>query len=285
MTWKLRMSFCFLVAVVPGTMSEKAEQYGSPPPSIDQYIQRLIAAYPDHIAGRDGEFLVMKNGARFPISDGRTDKTFSELIEHPDVDDMFYRNYPPPDAPIAAPPKDSDPGRVRYEPLFLAMYGDCKKEDIQKSFREIAWLPSHGRHKVEMTTVNGVDKALEQVSFELDNLPMSMIKYVIPTSGTYNCRRVEASGVKSMHSYGAAIDINTKYADYWRWAAKNQPLHWSNKIPPKVVEIFRKHGFIWGGYWYHFDTMHFEYRPELLSAIAAPPESPVPPNLSDIHRN
>jgi hypothetical protein len=24
------------------------------------------------------------------------------------------------------------------------------------------------------------------------------------------------------------------------------------------------HGFIWGGYWYHYDTMHFEYRPELL---------------------
>lgn len=25
-----------------------------------------------------------------------------------------------------------------------------------------------------------------------------------------------------------------------------------------------KHGFIWGGCWYHYDTMHFEYRPELL---------------------
>ena len=23
-------------------------------------------------------------------------------------------------------------------------------------------------------------------------------------------------------------------------------------------------GFIWGGRWYHYDTMHFEYRPELL---------------------
>jgi hypothetical protein len=28
------------------------------------------------------------------------------------------------------------------------------------------------------------------------------------------------------------------------------------------VEIFERHGFIWGGKWYHYDTMHFEYRPE-----------------------
>ncbi|MEJ2663631.1 MAG: M15 family metallopeptidase, partial [Spirochaetia bacterium] len=27
---------------------------------------------------------------------------------------------------------------------------------------------------------------------------------------------------------------------------------------------FEKYGFIWGGKWYHYDTMHFEYRPELL---------------------
>src|SRR5262245_1812136 len=28
---------------------------------------------------------------------------------------------------------------------------------------------------------------------------------------------------------------------------------------------FEKYGFIWGGHWYHYDTMHFEYRPELLA--------------------
>jgi D-alanyl-D-alanine carboxypeptidase len=26
----------------------------------------------------------------------------------------------------------------------------------------------------------------------------------------------------------------------------------------------RSYGFIWGGKWYHYDTMHFEYRPELM---------------------
>jgi hypothetical protein len=37
-----------------------------------------------------------------------------------------------------------------------------------------------------------------------------------------------------------------------------------NRMPMEIVEIFEKHGFIWGGKWGHFDTMHFEYRPELL---------------------
>jgi hypothetical protein len=34
----------------------------------------------------------------------------------------------------------------------------------------------------------------------------------------------------------------------------------------EIVLTFERHGFIWGGKWGHFDTMHFEYRPELLQA-------------------
>ena len=30
------------------------------------------------------------------------------------------------------------------------------------------------------------------------------------------------------------------------------------------VRVFEKHWFIRGGRWHHYDTMHFEYRPELL---------------------
>lgn len=48
-----------------------------------------------------------------------------------------------------------------------------------------------------------------------------------------------------------------------------------NRIPADVVQAFERHGFIWGGRWYHYDTMHFEYRPELL-ARADVVERPVP---------
>jgi hypothetical protein len=35
-------------------------------------------------------------------------------------------------------------------------------------------------------------------------------------------------------------------------------------VPTSVVEAFERHGFVWGGKWLFFDTMHFEYRPEVL---------------------
>jgi hypothetical protein len=37
-----------------------------------------------------------------------------------------------------------------------------------------------------------------------------------------------------------------------------------NRVPYEIVEIFERHGFIWGGKWGHFYTMHFEYRPEFF---------------------
>jgi len=33
-------------------------------------------------------------------------------------------------------------------------------------------------------------------------------------------------------------------------------------MPQSVVDAFERQGFIWGGKWNHYDTMHFEYRPE-----------------------
>ena len=37
-------------------------------------------------------------------------------------------------------------------------------------------------------------------------------------------------------------------------------------LPDEIVAAFERHGFIWGGKWAHFDSFHFEYRPELIRA-------------------
>ena len=79
-----------------------------------------------------------------------------------------------------------------------------------------------------------------------------------------------ASAVRrlSAHSYGIAFDIAVPYSDYWKWrnpkAGETTRIKYANRIPRQIVEIFRRHGFIWGGAWYHYDTMHFEFRPEIL---------------------
>jgi hypothetical protein len=240
------------------------ELYGTPPPGVDARIEILVKSYPDWITGRDDKFLLMKDGRKFQISDGKATKTFDELLEHPDIDDMFYAPYPVGSAP-KQPARNSDPGRVRFEPLLVAMYGDCKKNELTKNLRPVDWLPRHAGGRVSITKVNGVDSALEAVSRELDGLPNELIKYLKPTSGTYNCRSVAGTNVRSMHAYAAAIDINSKYSNYWRWGSAQGEPKWQNQLPIEIVRVFEKHGFIWGGYWYHYDTMHFEYRPELLS--------------------
>jgi D-alanyl-D-alanine carboxypeptidase len=255
------VSGCILLLCVgPGIADDR---YGAPPPDINVYLEKLVRAYPDWIASSDGEHVVLKSGAKFAVSDHRTDKTFEELIEHPDIDDMFYVPYPAGSEP-KQPPKNFDPGRVRYEPLFVAMYGDCKKNEVSRKLKTIAWLPAHHGGHVAITAANGVDQALAAVSQELDALPGDFTKYLVPTSGTYNCRSIAGSSVRSMHAYGAAIDINATYSDYWRWSKDLSSPVWKDRIPVEIVRVFEKHGFIWGGTWYHFDTMHFEYRPELL---------------------
>ncbi|MFI3257747.1 MAG: M15 family metallopeptidase, partial [Spirochaetales bacterium] len=35
--------------------------------------------------------------------------------------------------------------------------------------------------------------------------------------------------------------------------------------PQQVVKVFEKYGFIWGGVWDIYDTMHFEYKPECIA--------------------
>ena len=193
--------------------------------SINQDLDRLVASYPDTVAGHDGAFLTLKNGTRFRISDGRTGKTFQELLESPDIDDMFFARYPAIAATSAEPKQpdvNSDPGRVRFAPLFAAMYGDCNKNEVAKNLRAIPWLPKHGGGSVKVTTVNGVADALERVSRALDELPAGLIKFLLPAAGTYHCRTVAGSRAISMHAYGAAIDINTKHADYWRWAGDSR---------------------------------------------------------------
>ena len=70
-------------------------------------------------------------------------------------------------------------------------------------------------------------------------------------SGCYAARTVARSPTAppSNHSYGAAIDIN----------APENPYGGTPTMDPRIVKIFEKWGFIWGGRFLIPDGMHFEY--------------------------
>jgi hypothetical protein len=223
-------------------------------------LDALVRAYPDFLASHDGKVLIWKDGTRMPVSDGRGDKTFAERLAQASILDQFSIPYVK--GPLAKPPApEQDPGRFRNTAFFDKMYGDCSKGEVQRKLTTVAWLPKLGGGSVQITTVNGVAERLRAVSDELDALGPDVKKFAFPSAGTFNCRTVKDTGNRSMHAWAAAIDINTKSSDYWLWSRGGA---YRNRIPFAIVQIFEKHGFIWGGKWGHFDTMHFEYRPELL---------------------
>ena len=85
-------TFAFHALCIVASRAE--DSYGAAPDNIKEHLDRLVRSYPDQIVGYDAEFLILKNGVKFRISDGRTNKTFQELLERPDIDDMFYARYP-----------------------------------------------------------------------------------------------------------------------------------------------------------------------------------------------
>jgi len=234
--------------------------------SADPKLDALIAAYPDKLASYSDSELVWKDGSRMPLGSTHANKPFAEMLDRADIRDQFAIPYPLATVPFRPPATDEDPGRIRNDAFFLKMYGDCRKGEVTLALRPVSWLPNHGGGTVRATSINGVADQLEKVSRDLDLLPDSMIKYLVPMSGIYNCRPIAGTDRLSVHAFGAAIDINAKFGDYWLWAKRpDGTTVWRNQIPEKIVEIFERHGFIWGGRWYHFDSLHFEYRPELIA--------------------
>lgn len=265
----LSIATAFAAALTLSASAQNDRRYGAPPADLDAWLTRLADSYPETIAGHDSTHLILRDGTRLLLSDGRANKDFDTFLNAPDIDDMFAQPYPAHTKP-EAPARNADPGRVRHTALFNALYGDCRRGEVSASMRSVRWVPAHGGSTVRITTRNGADKALERVSRELDRLPASYAKYLVPSAGTYNCRTIAGTNRMSMHAYGAAIDINVSHANYWRWSGADASgsYAWQNRIPAEIVEIFEKNGFIWGGRWYHFDTMHFEYRPEMLPGPA-----------------
>jgi hypothetical protein len=174
---------------------------------------------------------------------------------------------PYPRGTLPAPPAlDDDPGRFRNAAFFRKMYGDCSTGEVERRLAPLVWLPAAWGRAIRATPVNGVADQLKAVSAEIDALPDRLRRAAYPIAGVLACRSVSDTGQPSMHAYAAAIDLNIAYADYWLWHPhpEGAPIPYRNRMPQQIVDIFERHGFIWGGKWYHYDTMHFEYRPELL---------------------
>ena len=232
---------------------------------IPEGLGCLLAAYPDLLESATENELVWKDGTVMLYDDGLGEKDFETLLNSPDLEDQMSFRYEAGRDYTLPIPENHDPGRVRYEPFFRKMYGDSRKA-VAATLGEIRWLPGTVNKRIKVTTVNGVHEKLQAVSEEMEQLPKEIRKFAEETSGSFVWRKIGGTDRLSMHSFAIAIDVGVEYSNYWKWDKpdKEGKRKYRNRIPLEIVEVFERHGFIWGGKWYHYDTMHFEYRPEYL---------------------
>jgi len=217
----------------------------------------LIKAYPALKLTYKDNHIIFPDGSSILFDDGK-EKDFVSMLDNADIDDMFSLTYNSQETPAYL----SDGGRCRCDSFFMKVYGSTKGE-VEKSLVAIDWFGQ----KIMVTSVNGVDKQLCKVRDEISKNP-ELLCYMDKSSSFY-WRYVRGTQNRlSAHSYGIAVDISLSYSNYWLWensiASETDKIEYHNRIPIQLVRIFEKYGFIWGGAWYHFDTMHFEYRPEIL---------------------
>jgi len=219
-----------------------------------------FACLADHYAGRAVRTgatwsLELPDGTTVPWDDGKP-KSTAARIASPDVEDVFALGYPTgPIVPVID--AEDDPGRIRLEPLLRATYGATARE-VSAALTSV---------KIAGHTVlfhRRAAPALERVAGRLEELlraEPTLGRFFRELGGTFATRTIAGTDRTSAHAWGIAIDIDTSMADYWRNAPKSG---WRNRIPFPIVQAFEREGFVWGGRWFHHDTMHFEYRPELF---------------------
>jgi hypothetical protein len=227
--------------------------------TLAEKVDILVKSYPGVLSyGSEKGVGFVEHAQILPVDDGVKRDHF-EMLESGDIEDSLQQIYPAGPCEVK-PSVNFDPGRIRSESLMKLIYGESKK-DVARNLVPVKWFGE----TLQVTKINGVNKRLEAVRDELVSRS-DLRKYLAPSAGVFNWRKVANQSNLSVHSFGAAVDLNTKFADYWVWSGGKPgrvPVY-KNKFPMEIVEIFEKHGFIWGGRWYHYDTMHFEYRPELL---------------------
>lgn len=224
--------------------------------SANELAWRLVRAYPERLRTFEDGQIVWWDGHRMSYDDGVVIADYEDRLNRASLADQMSQVYPESDSylPLA---ENFDPGRLRHEAFFRRMYGGTR-QTVEAQLVTIDWF---GR-PLQVSSVNRIDQRLARVAAELAAFRLPDWRAIYePSLGTYSWRFIAGTQRLSMHSFGAAIDLNT--SDYWR--SRGGPLPYRNTVPLEIVRVFEKYGFIWGGKWYHYDTMHFEYRPELIN--------------------
>ena len=147
------------------------------------------------------------------------------------------------------------------------------QRETEKNMERITFLGKPIKiHKMILNQTAVVEEQILEAA-KTDPLVQAWINSIDILEG-YGWRNIAQTRSRSYHSYGLAIDLLPKSLGkkqtYWLWTSQYREDWWNVSYneryhpPEAVIKVFEENGFIWGGKWPLFDTMHFEYRPEVL---------------------
>ncbi|WP_233577460.1 M15 family metallopeptidase [Citreicoccus inhibens] len=245
--------------------SEPDAGSAAPPPGLACLAKWYPGVRPVQEEGGRWGFQLAAGGPTYAFDDGRV-KSFDERLESPDLEDALSLPYRAgPVVPVTG--VNEDPGRIRFDPLFHATYG-ASAEQVRAALVPVVFAGT--TLKVHAKVAPAFRRVAERVEALLA-ADASLRPFVSKVGGTFNWRTIANTKRQSAHSYGVSLDLNVARSHYWEWQKPKEPVRWANAIPQVLVDAFEAEGFIWGGRWYHYDTMHFEYRPELLDPACRAP--------------
>ena len=260
-------------------------------PSRAEMVMKAISrAYQDRVSPaefRDGDWAFLLDGTWYYYAEGRIlpEEHRNRVSEYTGL--IFY-NYPK-EQPEWTPPSPEYAERMREMTerfysgsrqvigrptyFFDTLWQSHNRQEAYEQLKTISFL-GH-RLNIHMGIVDKLSFVNDRILREaVTNTSVSNWIESIGTVDGWGWRDIASSVNRSFHSYGLAIDILPKnlggLQTYWVWTSQHTPEWWnvpysSRYQPPnEVIQAFESYGFIWGGKWPHFDTMHFEYRPEVF---------------------
>ena len=263
---------------------EEAEQSRA-----EQVAKALAAAYPLSIEKaefRDGDRAVLLRDTWYYYAEGRMlpEELMDRVSEYGPV--LFSYNYQK-ELPPWTEPAAEQIDRFRNRNRNNNTEG-TRRPRLQRSlaFQENLWQAGNRNESSKqvkpvkflgntVTVHSDIEEVLSQVeeriktAAKIEPEVQDWITNIGEMHG-WSWRNVAGSASRSNHSYGIAIDILPKSlggkATYWQWTENwwNIPYEDRYHPPDTVIKAFEAYGFIWGGKWTFFDTMHFEYHPEIF---------------------
>jgi hypothetical protein len=262
----------------------------------DEICSQIAAAY-----SACGEKFSFDNGHfRFETALGRRDIScsdgrsleFYDRIESMDLASLLMIPYVPGVVPLPEKRRNHDPGRLHVDDLQASVFGGTR-EEVRANLTSVEFLGQKIPFQKHLGAAAALGRVGKQIMAAAAKDP-KLAKFIEPFTSkkidlrnyTNAWRTVKGTTRLSSHSFATAIDLLTNVGPmYWLWdATKADPerakrgevgfrdIHFVARakpiMPQPIVDAFEANGFIWGGKWNHYDTMHFEYRPEFFPGLA-----------------